>query len=376
MKIGYLSTDWSFDYTDVEGFPTPGGAGWYRCHLPAKYLERNGVETLVAPVPLVKKSGEICLVGWDDQRHDGFDVIVIQRWMSDEAEKTILNARAAGQIVINDVDDWYGGLSPANAAFESSHPRRGTSMNRAMARRAGLTYTDPFNVNHYAKAIRASSAVTASTPFLAERYGGASGKAIVVRNGIDLERWAQKPRSTTTQPTLGWMGNTTVRSGDLEILRGFLEPFCEQHDLKVVHAGHVEGATPLEDLTGIDPGRVIRAPSVPARLVPTLFSRIDIGLVPLKSVAFNEAKSVINGLSCGASGVPFVASATSEYQIAEKLGLGTTATKPKQWRARLERLLDPGERELEAENNRIAAKGFDMADRWVDWLSAYEAIRD
>lgn len=377
MKIGFLSTDWSFDYTDIEGFPTPGGAGWYRCHLPAKYLERNGVEALVASVPLIKKSGEICLSGWDDQRHDGFDVIVIQRWMSDEAEQTILKARATGQTIINDVDDWYGGVSPENSAWLSSHPRRGIGLNREATRRLGIEYTDPFNINNYAKAIRASSGITVSTPFLAKRYQGSAGKTIVVRNALDLEKWTPKQTSETTQPTIGWMGNTSVRSGDLEILRGVLEPFCERHDLKVVHAGHVADATLFEDLAGVDPERMIQVPSVPARLVPSLFDQIDIGIVPLKDIAFNEAKSAINGMSCAAAGVPFVASATPEYTWAhQKYGLGLLAQKPKYWKSLLERLIDPQERKTLAEEATRSIKSLDMAERWTDWLSAYEAIRD
>lgn len=375
MKVGYLSTDWSFDFTDVEGFPTPGGAGWYRCHLPAKYLNQNGIEAIVAPVPIVKESGELCLVGWDDQRYEDFDVIVIQRWMSDKAEDTIHKARAAGQVIVNDLDDWYAGLSPFNGAFEASHPRRSLGVNREMARRLKINYTEPFNVNDYAKAIRASSGVTVSTPFLAERYKGL-GKVELVRNAIDLDCWVPHEVAETDHPNLGWMGSTSHRSGDLEVLRGVLEPFCEKHDVKLVHAGHVEGGLPFEDLAGMSSDRIIREPSVPARSVPRLFDQIDVGIVPLRPIAFNDAKSAINGMSCSAAGVPFVASPSPEYTWAQKAhGLGVTARKPKEWTYHLERLLDPEERRVAAEEGLRGIKALDMAERWSDWLQAYEAIR-
>lgn len=377
MRIGYLSTDWSFDFLDVEGFPTPGGAGWYRCHLPAQYLARNGIETIVAPVPVVKASGEICLVSWDDQRYDGFDVIVIQRWMSDKAEETIQRAKAAGQTIINDIDDWYGGLSPQNGAFNGSHPRRTLEMNRKVARRLKLSYTDPFNVNNYTKAIAASSGVTVSTPFLARKYQGVGKRAVLVRNAIDLERWTPRKVSDTPRPTLGWMGSTSHRSGDLETLRGVLEPFCEEHDLRVVHAGYVEGGTPFEELAGVSSERMIRVPSCPVRLVPRLFEQIDIGIVPLRDVTFNEAKSAINGMSCAASGVPYIASATPEYIWANaKHGLGTVVDKPRYWKRQLERLLDPEVRRVQAERGLQGIKSLDMAEQWSCWLEAYKSIHN
>ena len=90
----------------------------------------------------VHSSGElVCRLDEAHYEH-GFDVVVLQRWMNQDAPEIIRRARSLGQVVVNDVDDWFFGLPTSNDAFNITHPR-----NNARE-----------NVNHYRKVLAASTA--------------------------------------------------------------------------------------------------------------------------------------------------------------------------------------------------------------------------
>jgi hypothetical protein len=83
-----------------------------------------------------------------------------------------------------------------------------------------------------------------------------------------------------------------------------------------------------------------------------LFERIDIGMVPLADIPFNQAKSAIKGLEYTASGIPFVAAGLPEYQRLADMGVGRVANNPVEWQEQLGALL----------NSRIRAN--DEARNW------------
>jgi spore maturation protein CgeB len=76
---------------------------------------------------------------------------------------------------------------------------------------------------------------------------------------------------------------------------------------------------------------------------------MDIGIVPLNKLPFNEAKSNLKGLEYAMSGIPFVSYGSKEYQKLESEGAGNTARKPKDWIKHMERLIDPVERKRQAD---------------------------
>jgi hypothetical protein len=274
MNILFLTSDWA------EEQQYPGGSGWYRAWLPAQALREHGGfgAACFRHLAVHHQTGE--LLGTNDGHSavGGFDIVVITRWMLEEAPDVIRRARAGGQVVVQDVDDWYLGLDPRNRAFIATHPK----------------YSPGNNRDHYLKALAASSAITVSTPYLAERYRKhLPGVPIhVVRNAIDLARWQpEKRRSRPGQKaTIGWVGATPWRSGDVETLRGVLGPFVERHDLLLKHAGHLHGAPTFAEQAAVDPNRVELAYMAPIEDYPTLFRGIDIGLVPLSDQPFNRAK--------------------------------------------------------------------------------------
>lgn len=354
MKIGYASLDWS-NYLDSEGLPTPGGANYYRCYLPSKVLAENGVDTVIGMNLASAPDGSFVIQDLRGDLHYDCDIIVLQRCMKREAPVWIKRARSAGQVVINDCDDWYEGLDQANAAFWASHPRVNPEENR----------------NHYSAALAASSALTVSTPYLAQRLQKYGRPTFVVPNHIDLARWEQ--RDVSGQMVVGWVGATGYRSRDIEELRGILKPFLIKNDIAFEHAGADRHAKGIGDILHFD-GAVQLGEHQQSSILeyPKMFSTFNVGIVPLSDRPFNQAKSNIKGLEYSASGIPFIASKTQEYERLKRAGAGLVAKRPRDWIRCLEMLLDSERRVTLGEQARVSVAAFDIANGWTRWQTAYE----
>lgn len=358
VRIGYANFDWS-EFRDAENHPTFGGSGWYRLGMPAEWLKRNGVDVVIGKdLGQVKGTGELVLFDWNDEPHGGLDVVVIGRWMQSHSPEVVRRARACGQVVIGDVDDWYDGLLPSNGAWGASHPRRNKHDNR----------------DHYRAMLGACTGLTCSTPFLTGKMRQINERAVLVRNAIDLERWTQ--RRVEGKPVVGWVGGVPWRSGDLETAP--IGEWLAENGVGFFHGGHVEHETiaTAASLLAIDEERV-KCTSMPMRSIlnyPAFFGRFNIGIVPLRDVGFNEAKSCIKGMEYAASGIPFVASSLPDYAYARANGVGTTAKRYKDWIRELNRLLDPDERKARGEQNRHNVAAFDIDIMWPAWKSAYENL--
>lgn len=374
MKIGFATNDWNPGMKDADGHPVIGGAGHYRCRLPAKYLQALGFETVVGRLVGRKSFARLSVKTWDETLHDDLDLIVLQRYQLAELVDYVPAAVAAGQVVVQDVDDWFWGLDPKNSAFRGSHP--GTNPDS--------------NVNHYRAILAASSAVTVSTPYLAERLRARAGMppVHVVRNAVETSAFAQVAADNLARhenpdqarrARVGWIGATSWRSGDLETLRGILGPFLARNDLAFYHGGHhaAVGVEKADDLLGLDPlTEVETRPMAPIEEYPDLFAGLDVGLVPLRDAPFNRAKSWIKGLEYAAAAVPFVAADLPEYHdLRATWGIGSTARRPRDWAGRLAPLLDPEERARVAVSNLEAVRAHhDVEARARDWAAAYMAI--
>lgn len=353
MKIGFYNTDWS-NFRDAENHRTYGGSGWYRLGMPYEYLQRNNVDVCMGDeMGIVQETCELIIKDNTGAWHGGLDVVVIGRWMDEHAADCVRYARSAGQVVIGDVDDWYDGLLPSNGAWGASHPRRNESSNR----------------NHYRAMLAACSGLTCSTPFLVEKMRLINERCVLVRNAIDLERW--KVADLSDPPIVGWVGGVPWRSGDLEAVP--IGQWCNDNDVAFFHGGHVGGQQTAAEKLGIRT-TVKTLPMQSIQRYPRLFTKFNIGIVPLRDVGFNHAKSCVKGMEYAASGLPFIASSLPDYGFAAAHGVGQTARRWRDWQRALNRLLDVDERRRQGALNREAVTAFDMADRWHVWRDVYEEI--
>lgn len=355
VRIGVATRDWD-NWATEESERGLGGSGHYRCGLPAKVLRDMGHDVTLGTLLADTHLGELGVRTWDGEHHWSHDLILLQRWMFADLPERIRRARANGQVVLNDVDDWFEGLDPANRAFQTTHPR--------------MNPTE--NATHYRKVLAAGNGIVCSTPFLRDRYRRLA-PTILVRNRLDLARW--KPQEVRDgPPVLGWVGALPWRSsGDLATLRGVLGPFIERHDLTVRHHGCL---TPGEFAAALnlDPTRVIEQPMVPIGEHERQFEGIDVCLIPLAMTPFNQAKSALKGLQAAAAGVPFIASPTPEYQWLRGQRVGNTAQKPKNWVWMLERRLGPDARGLDVALNAIGVEGMGLDALAREWGMLVDAV--
>lgn len=275
MRIAFVSVDSQLGEPGPDGHRRrlQSGSSWWRCEIPARYLRENGRHAVHYPrLRSDPATGEIVPVSWDGEADmSGFDIVVVLRWMSPSAAHEIRRARAGGQVIVSDCDDWFDGLDSGRIG--------------AGAYFRGLDLAD------YRQSLLASSVLTVSTPYLAERLKALGRPTYVVRNAIDLDRWKRAVASRNGRPVVGWIGVTSWHPGDLETIAPVLGPFLRDHGFGFAHHGHAEHDRPAADLLGVPSELVERVrPMVTIDRYPDLFAGIDIGLVPLGDTDFNRAK--------------------------------------------------------------------------------------
>ena len=352
-KVAMFSSDIDQQATDR---PRHMGTGHYRLAVPAAYLIDNGWDVVLTWNLAAHPQHGIVAFDRDGVAHHDCAVIVVQRWMQDDGVRIAQAAKAAGQALIHDVDDWFWGIPTSNIAFQNAHPR-----------------TNPnANWNTYLRNLAASSALTVSTPYLADRLKkmGVRVPIHVIRNAIDIDRW--DVLDPTDGPNVGWIGGIPWRGSDLALLRGVLGPFLDAHRLRFFHGGHADfGATAAQQI-GLDPHRVVTHPLVGMDEYPHMWAPLDIALAPLEDSPFNRAKTALKGLEASASGLPFIASDLPEYR--SWLKASRLASKPMHWARHLEELLDPVVRKEEGAANRARAEELSINRQWHQWASVYEGV--
>lgn len=321
-RVGFASCDWSGSVFDANGHPVMGGSGWARLGQYAPLLPEVKALGVLVHDP---KLGVFGVREWDGTDHFDLDVIVMQRVMFGDVIAKMPQAKANGQILVNDVDDWYWGLSPANRAFAASHPKQNPVE----------------NITFYKGIIGKSDVVTVSTPYLAERLRQWVRCPIeILPNTVDLTKFQPRPPTDATVPLVGWVGSTAHRSGDLNEVRGVLNTMFEKGKIRLHHSGDHPNHESFAAAIGTHPKIVSTLPLLPPADYPKAFV-FDVGIVPLTNMPFNRAKSGIKGLEYAASGIPFVASPLDAYLELHAHGLGLIAKKSRYWEILLGRLCDP-----------------------------------
>lgn len=328
MKVGVASGDWFPPKRVGTEFPQWGGSGWARV---GQYVPLLPFDMCVGILTWVKDHFYIESV--DGSIH-GPEVIIMQRLMHAGLTNHIPQARAYGQKIINDMDDWYWGLSPSNQAFHVNHPK--TNPNE--------------NINHYKSVLSKSDLVTVSTPYLMDRLSSfVRAPMVLVPNYVDVNRFTPYTHTDTTVPTVGWVGSTGHRSGDLETISGWLRPMAQRGEIKLYHGGNNDSSPSFASMVGVDKELVRTQPMKPADKYPQLMD-MDIGVIPLSMMPFNEAKSDIKGLEYASAGIPFVAQSTWSYRaLKEDYGIGLVADKPAVWIKQIKKLMDYNYRKEQAE---------------------------
>ena len=354
--IGFLTYDWSFGLKPIQ----PNGCAWYRCYLPMQQLKKDKYESGMGMPGFSPEHGYGILIP-DQKAVHGWDIVVLKLIMLENFVENTEKALAMGQKVVVDLDDHMEGLAKSNLAYQMTSPEKNPKNNR----------------EHYFKIIEKSTALITSTPFLKDYYQKKypNKPVFLVRNGIDLDRWKVRNDHSGHLPTFGWVGATPWRSGDLEKLNPFFGEFIKNQHCRFHHSGSIVNAPTVAKQIGIDKSIFTHEPMKPIMSYPELFRKIDIGIVPLNKLDFNDAKSFIKGLEYTAAGIPFISSDSPEYVYLAEQGVGRIATNANEWLQHAEELLDPKVRKKEREQNRrIVQEKFSMEVRAKDWEKVFDEI--
>ena len=354
--IGFLTYDWAFGLKPIQ----PNGCAWYRCYLPLQELKKDKYESGMGLPGYNDEHGFGILIP-DKQAIHGWDIVVLKLIMLEKVAEQVDKALAMGQKIVVDLDDHMEGLAKTNLAYTMTDPQKNPNNNR----------------EHYFKIIEKATALITSTPFLKEFYEKKhpDKPIFLVRNGIDLDRWTPRNDHSGHLPTYGWVGATPWRSGDLENLSPYFGKFIEKQHCKFHHAGSIINAPEVNKQIGLDKKYFTHEPMKPILTYPELFRKIDVGIVPLTNIEFNDAKSFIKGLEYTAAGIPFIASPSPEYVYLAEQGVGRIAKDENEWLQHAEELLNPKTRKEERERNRqIVAEKFSMKSRAADWEEVFDKI--
>lgn len=360
LKIGFASNDWSRSLRDSSKKLVMGGSGHIRIGQYVPELKKLGVDCVLGILAFDNKRKIFGVHTWDNGDHFDCDIVVMQRYMHQDALRDMKEARKNGQIIINDIDDWYWGLSPLNAAYRLSDPKNNPSE----------------NIDHYQQMIINSSGVITSTPFLTEKMSKWNRNVVMHQNYVQMSTFKKRDhlRHDSGMPVVGWMGSTSHRSGDLHILRGLSGQISKMATWH--HTGHIDviGVPKFWDEIRVEAGSVTTTPFLP----PTELGKgvnFDIGLVPLTSIPFNNAKSWIKGIEYAAAGVPFIASSSDEYKrLYNEYGIGCLAKKDGDFVKKIKALVDPSVRQEIADENYEKVKKLDVSIGAVELLDKIKSF--
>lgn len=370
MRIGMLSADWG-DYATSS----PGGCTWIRFFGPGQALINMGHEVHIGECGWKDDEGFVVVptyrrlthpdrglikVKEGDLYEGNIDVVIFKLWMWEHASEYIKKARELGQTVIIDIDDWFDGLPTTNIAFWTTHPDKDKSWNR----------------NHMLGTYNHVNGLITSTQFLYNNYSKKNKNTYLVRNSLDPKFFVKRYDSAGEKPTIGWVGIMIWRSGDIETLQGWLGQFLEKHDLKFHHAGLLlDNPKEFAEIAKIDPERLQGTSGCSPQYYGNILLPFDIGIVPLNTMPFNEAKSNLKGLEYAMTGIPFVASSTNEYRLLAEQGAGNVATKPMEWIKNLEKLIDPDVRREQAERGyNLVMDKYNINNVVHEWHNVIEEI--
>ena len=286
----------------------------------------------------------------------GADVVVLQLPKTVAMLQTIRVLQAQGVAVVVEMDDLL-------SAVPYGHLGHDALVRKGMARRA-------------LECAREADLVTTTTPALLQEYAP-HGRGVAIPNAIP-RRIAELPPAYERQPevvTVGWTGSVYGHPYDLQEMGSGLQQALDatRGSSRFTVIGQVGDARERLRLSE-EPVEVPWVLGVDAytEAVGQLF---DVGIAPLRIDRFNTCKSWLKALEYAARGVPFVRSATAEY---ERLGLGWGARSAKDWAKALTTTIRDRERRTE---QAVAARETVLvhhltehtAERWVGaWQQALD----
>jgi glycosyltransferase involved in cell wall biosynthesis len=328
-----------------------GGAGWYRCALPAMALgiEWLGVQGEPPALDFVTGLTKERLSMAD---LEGYEVLVVQQPSGTNWTREIRRLQRAGVKVIFEIDDYV----------------------QAVRKMADHDFGQHFGkeiVKTYELNMKLADAVICSTDYLAERYRAFNPNVFVCRNGIDLRRYdvTKLQRDTVT---IGWAGGTGHRDALQPWLEVVAQLLRDHPQVRFTSIG-ARIAGELQEEFGTE--RALSLPFAPFESYPSAMTLFDIAIAPAGRNNFFRGKSDLRWLEASALATPVVADPVVYPEIQHGV-TGLHASTPDEVREHLTALVkDAGLRARVGE----AAQAYVTEHRTIhstvgDWAAALQDV--
>lgn len=316
------------------------GCGRYRIGLAASVLQKTepSLDIFISeglPVRIDLRTGRA--VGLADG-FTGWDVVVVQRPMSDWQAIALRDCRRRGVRTVVEIDDDFEALHHLAPAWVTTHPRASSEWNRKWLRVAA----------------READLVIVTTKALAERYAP-HGRVAIVPNYFP-ESWLSI-QAKREGNVVGWTGTVATHQGDLRVTHGGVAQALRETGARFRVIGQpelVKRDLSLDEEPEHTPWRIWER-------YPHAIAKLDVGIAPLANTAFSRAKSALKPLEMAALGVPSVVSPLPSYEALAAQGIGILAQdRSRDWRRQVKRLLED-----HAYRTELSARGREIASLYT-----------
>jgi len=238
---------------------------------------------------------------------------------------------------------------------------------------ARLKLVDPIVFRHVVRRVwRGAAAVVAVSDDLRElaRRTDDRSPIEVIRNGVDVERFAPGARAPATPFTILFVGRLIPRKGVRHLIDAFAAMSPERSDLRLVLVGDGPEREALKARSmgaGVADRVELRGP-VPRAALPAAFRESDVFVLP----AFEEAmpNAVLEAM---ASGLPIVTTPTGARELVDGNGVLVDRGSADSIRAALERYVaDPEVRAAHGRRSRELAESMSWAEVARRYRALYE----
>lgn len=323
----------------------------YRMRWPALAMQAAGYSVRVArnnPAVIMQNN---TVIGMAEDLNA--DIVVFQRPARIQHPQMFEFLHQEGYKVVIDMDDDLTSIHPMNPAHQS-YNFHGDS--------------GDMHWRFCSQSCEMADIVTVTTPRLLEVYGG--DKGVVVPNCIP-ESYLSVKRPENEFVTVGWAGHVATHPDDLQITHGAVNQaialtkgksrFLALGDEKTLDNLAIRRRLPNEWLKGVKMAEY-----------PEFVAQLDIGIVPLTSSPFNQAKSWLKALEYASLGVVPVVSPTEDNMRMVEAGAAVVAHNPKEWALRIKELIEDDERRQElARRAREFASGWTIEGNTPSWAKAW-----
>jgi glycosyltransferase involved in cell wall biosynthesis len=202
------------------------------------------------------------------------------------------------------------------------------------------------NPERFETTVRNAWKVVAGNRFNLEHASRWNPEAVCIPSAVDMDRFPPpRGRAGTAVwdrvPTIGWIGSGSTVPYLGMLVAPLRELAREGRSIELLVAGTVDSPSPLPAFEGVS---VAEVPAYSGDEIPSLVSRMDIGVMPLEDGPWERGKGALKAIVYMAGSVPTVCSRVGEAGRLIRDGEnGFLASTPQEWKEKISALLDDPE---------------------------------